>query len=121
MNKKPTLTEKYIEILEYANSHDYFTLEELFSEIKTNEFVKRVITRKTKDNEFFQVHFIDNVPSGKKAVLSLTPNECYNLLQYQQFQMAKKSSTRATWFAIGALLVSIVGFAINILIHFEVL
>ena len=126
MKKKLTLTDKYIEILEFADKHEEFTFEELCNNINPSEPLIESLKQQIFKENLFNYKITansarDRMSANESFPMRISLNECFNLLEYRELNEARTSSKTATWFATGALLVSIAGFAFTILIHYGVL
>jgi len=121
LKKKLTLTDKYIEILKYADQQDTFSLKELYSSVELSKATQDFVGQLARGGVIFYRNSRLSYKGKDVESFKITKDECFQLLEYRELKEARKSSKTATWFATGALLVSIVGFVFTILIHYKVL
>ncbi len=108
----PTLTSRYIEILEYADSHTVFTINQMAKDLHLDTVFKEIIMKKADLNVMFQQHHGEHLsnngePAGVYKYYQLSKDECFQLLEYRELQEARASSLTATRYATAALVVSI--------------
>jgi len=119
-NNLQTMTDKYIEILEYCDKQGIFTLKQVFDSIELPDDLRAILEYRAsqnslfmndKENPFFKsthddIHYF------------LTKDECFQLLEHRQLQEARAGSKKALIFAVAALTVSFLSFMFTIVVAF---
>lgn len=101
----------YIRAIEYAIGRTDFTLDELYRDCALNTNEQDLIFRHVINGELFVHRLTRQVTSTDTLRYSL--NDKFRFLEYTELKEARESSTRATYFAAAALIVSIMSFALS--------
>jgi hypothetical protein len=104
------IKDHYIRALEYAESRTTFTLEQLASELHLSDVHKGQLALQIHQNQIFNQNASDYINNYKERPIDLhfSVEDKFRLLNYVELQEARKSSRSATYFAVVALLVSII-------------
>ena len=104
------IKDHYIRALQYAESKNEFTLEELVNDLELTTPQEDQLALQIHEKQIFQQNASNyiNTYKGNSIKLHLSVDDKFKLLNYIALEEARSSSTSATRFAISALVIAII-------------